>query len=146
MLTKGFIASLLNFIESANTLWYANPNTIRYNSTQRLAYLNSPFFTEVAKMGEYFDLIYDTALRLVIKDYNNLVWGYSFAITVYCSVLILWFVIVMLFFRRYYLNIVKRDILEIHSIFSLIAYESLVKNDYLKGEFAGQMEDFRLLE
>lgn len=44
MLTKGLISSLLNFIESASTLFYANPNTTLFNVTQKLAYLNSPFF------------------------------------------------------------------------------------------------------
>jgi len=136
MLTKGLISSLLNYIESASTLFFANPNTTLYNLTQKLAYLNSPFFTDASRLAEYFDLILDTTLRILIMDYKNLVSSYTLATAAYCGFLIFWFLLVILFFRRYYLNIVKWDILEIHSVFNLITYESLIKNDYLKSGFA----------
>lgn len=146
MLTKGFISSVLHYVESVSSLIYSNPKANLYNSTQKLAYLNSPFFTDVSKLAEYFDLIFDTALRILIADYTRLVQRYTSNITASCGFFIAWFIIIVLFLRKYYLDIVKWDVLEIHSIFSLISYESLVKNDYLKAGFVEKIEDFNLLD
>jgi len=69
MLSKGLISSLLSYIESANTLFYVNQNITSYNLTKKLAFLNEIFFQDIAKMSDYFDLVYSTALIYFGTDY-----------------------------------------------------------------------------
>jgi len=55
ILTKGFYSAVISFLEDANTLILANPNTPSMTMSQRLQYMNSHFFLKDSLLINYFD-------------------------------------------------------------------------------------------
>lgn len=69
ILTKGYVSTILNYLEAANNLFLTNPYTVIYNETQKLAYLNSPFFTDNAQSLDYLDMVFS---QFIYKNKQNL--------------------------------------------------------------------------
>ena len=57
---------------------------------------------------------------------------------------LLFLLIVLL--HRYYISSIKEEITQITSLFSLISYDSVLKDEQLKVKFSEKIEDFKKLE
>ena len=57
MLTKGFYASLISFLEQLNTLMIAYPSTTNLTQAERMVYLGNPLFSTNAQLLHYFGII-----------------------------------------------------------------------------------------
>lgn len=128
ILTKGLFSSLINYMEEATTLFLANPSTTNFTNAQRMIYLANPFFTSRAMIIQYLNDIFNNFLSLYASDFTILV-QQSTNILIYASlgiVVAIGFVGVLL--ERQYISMIKKEILEIKSLFLLISYESIMKD------------------
>lgn len=128
ILTKGLYSSLISYLEEATTLLLANPSTTNFTNSQHMTYLGNPFFTSHATIVQYLNEILAQFLSLYASDFTLLV-QQSTDILIYASLsIVLAFSFVGVLLERHYIGVIKKEILEIKSLFLLISYESIMKD------------------
>jgi hypothetical protein len=122
-----------------------NPSPTSYNATQKLKFLNSNFFKDDSKLIDYFDAIFAKLLSLFLEDYSNSI-RQSSDLLIYSSLGLLAVGIGYVFLFWSYIRGFMHEIIEITAIFLFISYESILKNEGLKGQFLERMDDFKKLK
>jgi hypothetical protein len=118
----------------------ANPDPISLNMLQRSNYLNSRFFNQEGPFIMYFDNILYTMRCKFVQDYANQIQN-STNLLVYTTLVLLGVIfLTTTVFGYLYIQNFKLKMVEITSIFMLISYDSLVKDEGLKNRFTDKRE------
>lgn len=135
ILTKGLYSSLISYLEELTTLLLANPITSNFTSTQRMAYLANPFFTSQAIIKQYFDAIFTQFLNIFSSDFTNLI-QQSTNVLIFANIgIVVGIGLIGALLERHYIKVIRKEILEIKSLFLLISFESIMKDESLKNKF-----------
>lgn len=105
-----------------------------------MVYLGNPLFTSNAVILYYFDTIIEQFLVYFIQDFKNMIQKTT-NVLLYASIgIIIGVGFVEFLFELHFIRVIKREILEIKSLFLLISYESIMKDEALKAKFYGKVE------
>jgi hypothetical protein len=139
-MTKGFYSSIIDYLQNANALFFANPDTTSFNIFQKMNYLQSKFFLEEGPFIAYFENILYTMRSKFAQDYANQIHN-STDLLVYTTLVLLGVIfLTTAVFGYFYIQNFKLKIVEITSIFTLISYDSLIKDEGLKNRFTDKRE------
>jgi hypothetical protein len=140
ILTKGLYSSLISYLEEASTLLLAFPSTANFTTAQRMAYLGSPFFTTHSIIVEYLNDVFKQFLALYSSDFTALIKN-STSVLLFANIgIVVGIGLVGVLLERHYIGVVKKEILEIKSLFLLISYETITKDEALRDSFFEKIE------
>ena len=131
-LTKGFSSAFLSFLEGANNLILAHPETLDYSSDERLDYFGHPFFMKTSRLVDYLSLVLDSASRDIRDSFLSTLNYNTRVLTSISLVLISILTLVFFLRRKTYSNRIHKQILQIKATFQLISAHTLLQHPALK--------------
>lgn len=146
ILTKGLIAAMLSYLEKANNLFLSNQMTITYTPEQKLQYLNDSFFSDTAKLLDYFKLILSKSRIIMREDISNLVDTLDKVVSYSSIILIVGLVLFLIFIRPMFINRFNQDIARIRGFFLVISHQTILQQKQLKEKFLERIDQLRELK
>lgn len=137
---------MISYLEGIGTLLLSYPNLTAGNFSQKLQYLNSNFFKMNSQLIGYFDSIIATLLSLFEQDYNNQINNSKTSLVYTALAMLALLFLLAACFNCIYIQTFKTEIIEITSIFLLVSYKTILKNENLKNQFTQQLEVFKKLK
>lgn len=111
-----------------------------------MAYLGNSLFTYDAQLLEFTDYIFQQFLVYFTQDFTAMIKNIT-NVLLYVNIgIIIGVGIIGFLLELHFMRVINREILEIKSLFLLISYESIMKDEGLKAKFYGKVEQFKKLK
>ena len=125
-LSEGIAASYLHYSENANRNYLLNLYlSSNYNQSQKIAYQNNYFMTNISLMNNYLSMVNRKVLLTTNTDLRDVLNNYTAIVIALISLGCIWVFVMLFCLRHSFLNYYQKHITDIKTIMILISCKSI---------------------